>query len=225
MINAPQVNPFKMFWHPVENGLELAKTAAEDDSREQEFKVARAQVVNYLEPQYQRISAASLRITDFVKDQKFQSGLFDPTPSSTGQNWGRVPFDPRIFITEALELLQNYANSFTRDAPPDIKALFVSQKSRLDSYYDRMPRELILTRLSSLQQSGDYREFIPLFKAAVNDMDTQWLQIREARKALFRFDVLNQRGCDIDPELHRCDERINWSVSEPFTRFAPFPTR
>jgi len=224
-LNPPNINPFKSFWHPVENGIEMAKTAAEDDSRVQEFKAARCQVVNYLEAQYQRISAASLRLTDFIKDQKFSTGLFDPALSNNAQDRGPLPFDPTIFIAEAFDLLQKYAASFTRDAPQNILAFMASQKPRLDSYYEHMPREIVMKRLKFLQASGDYAQFIKFFKAAVNDMDTQWLHIRGARKGLFRFDLLNQPGCDIDLEIYRCDERIDWNVVEPLTRIMPFATQ
>jgi hypothetical protein len=44
----------------------------------------------------------------------------------------------------------------------------------------------------------------------VEDLDAQYLQIREARKHLFDWDVLNQRGCDIDLEKSRCDDKIDW---------------
>ena len=53
-----------------------------------------------------------------------------------------------------------------------------------------------------------------MVKSLVLDMDTQWLTIREARKNLFIYD-LTDKGCNINEELWRCDELVNWSVDEP----------
>jgi hypothetical protein len=46
-------------------------------------------------------------------------------------------------------------------------------------------------------------------------MDSQYLEIRQARKALFYYD--DGRGHPIDLELGRCDEIIDWGVCEPDT--------
>ncbi|KUJ10054.1 uncharacterized protein LY89DRAFT_675549 [Mollisia scopiformis] len=52
------------------------------------------------------------------------------------------------------------------------------------------------------------------FKQAVQDMDVQYLEIRSARKKLFDHDIV-QRLKNVDLELWRIDESIDFSVNEP----------
>lgn len=59
-------------------------------------------------------------------------------------------------------------------------------------------------------------EFCRLFKLVAQDMDEQYLKIRKARKALFVADNPNtDRGCELDAEEWRIDEKIVWDVNEP----------
>jgi hypothetical protein len=46
-------------------------------------------------------------------------------------------------------------------------------------------------------------------------METQYLEIRAARKQIFSFDILIERGSNIIIEDNLSDERINWDVREP----------
>ncbi|PMD18625.1 hypothetical protein NA56DRAFT_661273 [Hyaloscypha hepaticicola] len=63
-------NPFKGYLvHPVEAGLMRAKLASDRETLVQ-FKNERANILEYLENQYQRISAASTRVIDFVKTEE-----------------------------------------------------------------------------------------------------------------------------------------------------------
>lgn len=59
-------------------------------------------------------------------------------------------------------------------------------------------------------------DFRRMFKTALDDMDLQYLEIRQARKALFDYDGAGDSHF-IDLELERCDEMIDWSVCEPDT--------
>ncbi|KAH6680864.1 hypothetical protein B0J14DRAFT_274594 [Halenospora varia] len=72
-----------------------------------------------------------------------------------------------------------------------------------------------MRQLKDITEHQCYNEFVDLFIEAFEDMDTQWLEIREARKDLFKLDILNQPECSIDLGLWRCDERVNWCVNEP----------
>jgi hypothetical protein len=60
----------------------------------------------------------------------------------------------------------------------------------------------------------DYDSFFTHYKAAVDHLDQQSLEIRNARKGLFSKDVTD-RMCDLDLELSRCDDMIDWDVVEP----------
>jgi hypothetical protein len=43
-------------------------------------------------------------------------------------------------------------------------------------------------------------------------MKAQRMEIRKERKELFKFDLANDRRCEIDPELERSDDLVNWEV-------------
>lgn len=122
-----------------------------------------------------------------------------------------------------MSLLEDYAKSFERDMPLSVKILIREQKRRFESYYDCLPRDQALKRLGTMLLHRDWREFVHYFKIAVDNMDTQYLEIRASRKESFKHDLgaLDQRGCDIDLEMNRCDEMVDWSIKEPFTRQAP----
>ena len=53
-------------FHPVETNLEMASIASEDNDADA-FKQARSAVLEYLEPQYQRIVAQAAAMAEFVK--------------------------------------------------------------------------------------------------------------------------------------------------------------
>jgi len=81
-------NPYKDgVDHPVEEALEGANIAAEDNNA-LDFKVQRKITLDYLESQYQRITAACLAVTDFVKSQKTPGGIFH---SEVAQSEGTLP--------------------------------------------------------------------------------------------------------------------------------------
>lgn len=83
-------------------------------------------------------------------------------------------------------------------------------------FFKLQAREINLTTLERSYDYKDWTRYVEIFKQLVNDMDTQYLEIRAARKALFDHDTLGERGCDIDCESWRCDEKVKWDVYEPF---------
>jgi hypothetical protein len=80
-----------------------------------------------------------------------------------------------------------------------------SQKQR-----DQIVRELDLL----LESYGPFTTFTDLFRKVVDDLDTQYLQIRKARKELVDYNVSGPK-CDIDLEKARCDEMIDWDAEAP----------
>jgi hypothetical protein len=46
-------------------------------------------------------------------------------------------------------------------------------------------------------------------------LDAQYLEIGNARKELFAWDISDDKGCEIELERYRCDEMVDWSVNEP----------
>lgn len=97
-----------------------------------------------------------------------------------------------------------------------MEAHILRQQTHFYSYYKHLPREILLSQLQSAVEQQQYWLFAKWFKEAVDDMDAQYLEIREARRTLARWDPFD-RGCDIDPvdDNVLCDERVDWSVNEP----------
>lgn len=62
----------------------------------------------------------------------------------------------------------------------------------------------------------DFDTFVTLFRQCVDDCDAQYLEIRNARKALFDWDI-TPKSSSISTEAWRCDEMVDWEVNE-----APF---
>ncbi|KAH8790696.1 hypothetical protein BGZ57DRAFT_962174 [Hyaloscypha finlandica] len=100
-------NPFFLSpAHPVEEGLLLGSVGSEENDIEP-FLNARATVLGYLEPQYQRIANASLQLVEFVKAEKKPNGALFDTSRVEFQN-----YTIETLCTRALLLLEDYAQSF-----------------------------------------------------------------------------------------------------------------
>ena len=201
--------------HPLEQSLGYASTAGELQ-RIQMFKRYRANVIEFLEPQYRRITKASMVLADFVKRGKVPGCLFDNIHHSASQ------FD----IEElgcGLVVLENYSKSFVRDMPESLRGYIRANQRHIDRGYSFLPSQMVIKHLGNLLEgycNGENRpycrgaDFIENFKLAVDVLDKEYLEIRERRKALFEHDTGNW-GCDIDLQRGLCDEKIDWSVNEP----------
>ncbi|KAH8767724.1 hypothetical protein F5882DRAFT_509874 [Hyaloscypha sp. PMI_1271] len=210
-LNQPE-NPFLLSpAHPVEEGLLLGNVGSEKNDIEL-FLNARATVLGYLEPQYQRIANASLQRAEFVKAEKKRGGaLFGPSLLEIYE--GKPP------CTRALLLLEDYAQSFVRDVPLATRINIRERQTKFECAYAFLERETLLKRLSSILANDNLKitgsdKFFELFKLAVDNMDKQYLVIRKARKELFDCDDDTYERV-IDPELWRCDEMVNWEREEP----------
>lgn len=117
-----------------------------------------------------------------------------------------------------MTLVEEYAKSFVRDAPWTTQVNIRRIQHDYDLSYSTLPREVLLHELGkAFESKGSWKSldrFLKLFKLAIDDMDKQLLEIRKARKELFDMDF-EDFGHDIDLELWRCDEMIDWTVSEP----------
>lgn len=190
--------------HPLEFSLEVASFAWERNKLDL-LKQARCNAINILEPQYQRILTASLAFNDFVKQAKAFGGILDPatlhylTIHSTNKS-----HEDRVRLALRAE---QYAGSFVRDIPQHMDLVFRLERNAFKLAYSQLPRELMLARLNELLDSrGPYPDVIETFKQIATDMDAQYLEIRNARKALFEHDEDEYYGVEIDLGLNRCDE-------------------
>lgn len=209
------LNPFKCTpLHPVEDAIELA-TIASDEEHLQELKANRKRVLDYLEPQYQRVMKASTSLISFIKEHKRDNlDLFDPNFVSSKCE-DRAIF--RVACIKGYLLLRECVESFRRDIPFSTKENIALNAHDFKIKYKSLPRDIGIKRLKYLieQQDFDFDVFIKVFKEVVDDMERQYREIRSARRKLFEFDTLNRRGCDIDEELWRYDGEIDWTVTEP----------
>jgi hypothetical protein len=230
-------SPYVQGGHPLEKGLHDA-TEASYFNRLDVFKQKRAIVLDYLEPQYQKIVAATLALTEFIKEKKKKGGMLDP------DGYFRHDADHTI----AIILIEDLANSFRREMPHSTKASIRPRQEEFELEYDFLPRQTLLTelRLKYKQVIQHYRtrswdgpdgwfrdsnknqgypnglhSFIESLKLVVKDMEAQYLEIRAARRRLFESDIKEDSECVIDVESYRCDEKIDWSVLEPDVGAAP----
>lgn len=216
--------------HPVENRLEQASIAA-DRNDLVEFKKHRKAVIKHLEQHYAPISSAAAVLAEMIKLEKRHGGLFGvtklrcPSPEVTYE----LPRKMACFVVA----LHKYAKSFERDLTHDMEVDIQLRAREWKHAYSMLPREQLLRKLDSLIESGStpsnfpsVPEFVATFKLAMDDMDKQYLEIRQFRKLLFKDDpdgvAPRWYGDDFfQPWL--CDEMVNWAVNEPDMSPAPDP--
>jgi hypothetical protein len=199
-ILAGAFNPFQQDGeiHPLEH--ELKKILFNSDYNEvAEFKLNRKVILDYLEPQFQRISHAHKALVHEVK-------LLTPQ-LFPGENMLK-------FMGDKISLLESFAITFRRDMPDVVSRNFRIYQ-QVKQFFS--PQNAILLRdrymedLKSAFRRQSYTQFRKAFKLAASDMDAQYLEIRQARQELFKYDREGtDRGCDIDIQELGLDERINW---------------
>jgi hypothetical protein len=164
-----------------------------------EFKLSRKGVLDYLEPQFQRISHAHKALVHEVEFLKSQ--LFPVEEISK-------------FMGDKISFLEDFAATFRRDMPDVIRQnfrIYQQVKQLFDPPNSILRRDRYMEDLNSAFQRQSYPGFRKAFKLAASDMDAQYLEIRQARQELFKYDREGtDRGCDIDIEELGLDERINW---------------
>ncbi|CAG8952678.1 hypothetical protein HYFRA_00008920 [Hymenoscyphus fraxineus] len=205
-------NPFYGdYVHPVEKNLMAAKLEA-GKNHVSAFKALRKSVLEYLENQYQRITKAAGDLSNFVLTQKSTYGLFDP-------NTRHLPVylngDTQSGVLTAMVLLENYSTSFKRDMPLETKMQCYSLDYSFSSLYGMMEPNFQFERVVRAFEASDLRDFVKWYQNAVDLFDEQYLEIRAARKQLFKFDMLEEFGVTLGPEDMHLIEHINWEVEEP----------
>ncbi|ESZ93171.1 hypothetical protein SBOR_6450 [Sclerotinia borealis F-4128] len=198
--------------HTLEYTLGRARYWAEWDYREtittKHFKRERSKVLKYLENQFCAVRAASDRLVDFVKLEKRDGGIF-------------LPFDLHesfdlVSYTEALVLLEEYAESFTRELDPSTKSAIRVGGALFKARYELLPRELWLKGCDIAYQLRDTDKFFLHFRSAVEDMDRQYREMLEARALLFEWDLSDTiPDVEIRPLTALKDWEIQWEMPEP----------
>ncbi|KAF8859643.1 hypothetical protein BDZ45DRAFT_354042 [Acephala macrosclerotiorum] len=198
--------------HPVEHALELAKYASDENDAE-EFKKQRKIILEFLEPQYQRIMEANNKLATFIRGKGRYAGLYGNDHNmyvSPEDKEGTA--DRMKHALEGTKLLQSYANAFQRDLTPEVELLVNLHHDIFTAYYGKEERGKELANVYE-QLRGPQNWYILRegFECSANDMKVQHLAIRRARKALFEFDRTGtDTGCEIDAEAWRKDGRFDW---------------
>ncbi|KAK6601413.1 hypothetical protein H4I96_06754 [Botrytis cinerea] len=209
------INPFKASSHPVERAISAAKTSMFQD-KIHEFKTNRSILIQYLEPQYQTIEAAFKNLVDYIKPHNMSYGFFQyPSFIHTNEDEyedGIASYND--IATQALVLLEDYAASFKRKLEPATKVEIRKYKSLFNTLYDDLPRERLMKLCEMAYEKQWWSQFIESYREAVNDMDSQYLAIRQARKKLYAWD-LQATVREVDVKAMLSDEVINWDVCEP----------
>ncbi|TGO31914.1 hypothetical protein BHYA_0382g00070 [Botrytis hyacinthi] len=201
-------NPFMSSSHPVESTLYAAKIAMKEDNVEG-FKLHRTTLIRYLEPQYEAIEAASKDLVDFIKNEKRVNGFFEPGECHRSRCLDTA--------NEAMVLLEDYASSFARRLERRTRLAIRKQKLLFKSRYDALPREQSLRSCEMSYEKQWWNRFVDYYKKAVDDIDTQFLVIREARKKLYAWDLQSTiRETAFMPRA--LDEMISWETYEPDMR-------
>ena len=181
--------------HPVEEALNMAKDAANGNDWNA-FLVQRSIVVNFLEAQYQRISKACAALQGMRNDPVGRP----PRTVRPGKLRARlVPNFRNGQNQKDLRSLEDYAAAFTRDTTPetDLAIVRLGLKKFLRTYWT-VDREMTMKQLNWAMGEGDFESARELFNRALNYMDAQFDEIKQARQELFTFDPPGSSpGCSI----------------------------
>ncbi|PVH73865.1 hypothetical protein DL98DRAFT_42879 [Cadophora sp. DSE1049] len=208
------LNPFKESGcnHPVEAALMLARTYADNEDGQQ-FKVERAAIIEYLEPQFQRVSAAASAVVGFVKEEKCRGGILDCCQATLSSD-----DEYATICATAMMLLEECDTTFRRDMSFHIKVKFRQFRSPFRRIYATTGvGHALMEDLNFALETRNYTGFVNFFKVAVDRLDNLFLEMLRARQDLFKWDVpaFNDRQCTIDPQIERSTENISWEYNEP----------
>ncbi|EPE33610.1 hypothetical protein GLAREA_06623 [Glarea lozoyensis ATCC 20868] len=202
-------------------------TASELDPKQ--FKHRRQCCLTFLEDTYKDILARRDRLTDVIKGHKTLNGILAPFQDSISEG-GTLKIQERTsmlfqegtysdeLIAELLDPLEGYASKLrdacrTTASPEDLD-IKNFQDRKPGAPYGPLSSDKFAESITWALENENFDIFCSNYKAAVDDLDQQCLEIRNARKCLFEHD-LTDRECDIDLELSRCDDMIDWDVVEP----------
>ncbi|KAF5877203.1 uncharacterized protein Bfra_001567 [Botrytis fragariae] len=197
--------------HPVESGLRHASILSSSQYNPRAFKLERAFIVQYLEPQYQRAKLACFNITEFIKSEKRKDGMLSPKLT---REW----HSPTI-AAEAILLLERYEQALQRDFPYADQIKHRANRRKDTSFYNNLPRNVLMRQATDAFDTMNWAFFPNCFKRMVDDLDKQFMEMRRARKELFESDKMLDVGCDIELDSKLCIEMVDWTKDEP--KFGP----
>lgn len=201
------------------------------------FREQRKAVIEFLEPQYMRIVCEARTFIEFLNLDGKENGKryciweaiatlqgladdFERDKSKTSLSYGAVLKKfASIDYAEALVVLEEYAEAFNRDIPHETRKQIARIRFEYNSHYDIMEREVAIRKLQRMVVNmvspwqGEPGRFKQLYMIAANDMQKQFVEIRQARKRLFEDDGFrNAKECPIDLGLEMEDKEIDWNM-------------
>ncbi|KAK6594911.1 hypothetical protein H4I96_10642 [Botrytis cinerea] len=197
--------------HPVESCLRHAEILSSSNYNPRAFKLERASIIQYLEPQYQRAKLACLDLTEFIKWEKRKEGMLSPKLS---REWHSSKI-----AAEAILLLERYEKALQRDFPYYDQIKHRDNLRKEISFYNNLPRNVLMRQATDAFDAMNWQFFTSCFKRVVDDLDKQFMEMRSARKELFEDDEAIDTGCDIELDSNMCIDMIDWTKDEP--RFGP----
>ncbi|KAF4636066.1 hypothetical protein G7Y89_g2018 [Cudoniella acicularis] len=124
-------------------------------------------------------------------------------------------------IGEAVLLLENYFAAFrlqTQQGPTlEFRIQLKMEQKVIERYYSLMPAEIPIRELNYRLNEDVTHNCFESFQKVVDNLDSQFLKTRKARKEPFEWDWLKKPECTIGiNEIQgRLDEMINWAAKEP----------
>ncbi|KAF7872021.1 uncharacterized protein EAF02_009126 [Botrytis sinoallii] len=149
-------DPTTQVSHPVESGLRRAETLSSSQYNPRAFKLERASIVQYLEPQYQRAKLACFNITEFIKFEKRKDRMLSPKLT---RDW----HSPTI-AAEAMLLLERYEQGIQRDFPYIDQIKHRANLRKNTSFNNNLPRNVLMRQTSDAFDAMNWAFFTNSFK-------------------------------------------------------------
>ncbi|TGO70545.1 hypothetical protein BELL_0708g00010 [Botrytis elliptica] len=219
--------------HPVNRHLSIAAAAVRRHDIVA-LRNNRKAVIEYLEPQYTRIFAHVKKFREYTEKQNKKFGIWKGVSILEEKMLERARGDSAlnrsskshpekrtksIDFSEALVVLEEYAESFTRDIPLETRRQIALIRYEYYGHYEVMEREVAIRKLQEMvvEMPQPFEEaaveFRRLYVLAANDMQRQFLEIRRARRRLIEDDsVRGKREFPVDFSMGLEDGEIDWCV-------------
>ncbi|KAI9640197.1 hypothetical protein NHQ30_011434 [Ciborinia camelliae] len=209
----------------------------------EDLKEARKNAIELLEPQYTCIVSEFKKFREFIDAESKRYGIWDGIVRlqheidryRRAMAYAKDTADIDMLIrdqnqrldkrigsidfAEALVVLEEYAEAFEQDIPHETRKQLARIRFEYQGDYEMMEREVAIRKLQEMvvnipESMNDAAvKFKELYMIAANDMQKQYLEIREARKQLFEDDVIGDVWeCPIDLQMEMEDKEINWTV-------------